>query len=237
MGTEIKTIKKAGLMPTTSHIEMFSATLEQYGLGPGSHRLHTILLRFNDMATIQSEFFMCRQTPMYNIAKYLAQHPLSIRDKYSLCMCPISMDSKGSMEMLKRFSTKLAAGEVSGLKHRALPRKPKSFEDLSRLCSIFSELDVFLWLQKKFPPGNVMEEQTALARKEEAIKLINRSLKRTDKLKLVHCYVQRDLRLREEWHDQRGESDWNEEEADESVYSMDDEAHFESGWNRGVHDI
>lgn len=237
MGTEIKTIKKAGLMPTTSHIEMFSATLEQYGLGPGSHRLHTILLRFNDMATIQSEFFMCRQTPMYNIAKYLAQHPLSIRDKYSLCMCPISMDSKGSMEMLKRFSAKLAAGEVSGLKHRALPRKPKSFEDLSRLCSIFSELDVFLWLQKKFPPGNVMEEQTALARKEEAIKLINRSLKRTDKLKLVHCYVQRDLRLREEWHDQRGESDWNEEEADESVYSMDDEAHFESGWNRGVHDI
>jgi ATP-dependent RNA helicase SUPV3L1/SUV3 len=64
MGTEIKTIKKAGLMPTTSHIEMFSATLEQYGLGPGSHRLHTILLRFNDMATIQSEFFMCRQTPV-----------------------------------------------------------------------------------------------------------------------------------------------------------------------------
>jgi hypothetical protein len=188
-------------------------------------------------SSIDLTFSLLRSLKMYNIAKYLAQHPLSIRDKYSLCMCPISMDSKGSMEMLKRFSTKLAAGEVSGLKHRALPRKPKSFEDLSRLCSIFSELDVFLWLQKKFPPGNVMEEQTALARKEEAIKLINRSLKRTDKLKLVHCYVQRDLRLREEWHDQRGESDWNEEEADESVYSMDDEAHFESGWNRGVHDI
>ena len=71
------------------------------------------------------------------------------------------------METLKRFASKLAAGEVSGLKRSSFPRRPKSFEDLSLLCSIFSQLDVFLWLQKKFPPGNVMEEQTALPEQVE----------------------------------------------------------------------
>ena len=64
MTTEISSIPKAGLMPLTRHIEMFSEALAQSSMSASSSKLHTILLRFNDMATIQSDFFMCRQTPV-----------------------------------------------------------------------------------------------------------------------------------------------------------------------------
>ena len=64
MSTEISSIPKAGLLPTTKHIEIFCEALAQYGLEKEGLKLHTVLLRFNDMATIQSDFFMGRQTPV-----------------------------------------------------------------------------------------------------------------------------------------------------------------------------
>jgi hypothetical protein len=89
------------------------------------------------------------------------------------------------MEVLMRFATKLASGEVSGLTRSMMPRRPSSFDDLSRLCSVFSELELFLWLQKKFPPGNIMEEQAAIARKEDAIQLIGQTLAEVSR----HVYI------------------------------------------------
>jgi hypothetical protein len=91
-------------------------------------------------------------------------------------MCPVTVNSKESIEVLMRFATKLASEEVSGLTRSMMPRRPSSFDDLSRLCRVFSELELFLWLQKKFPPGNIMEEQAAITRKEDAIQLIRQAL-------------------------------------------------------------
>jgi hypothetical protein len=114
MATEIEPVQKAGLLPTASHIEEFSGALDNYGLGHGVNNLHTILHQFDAMATVKSGFFLCRQTPMYAIAKDLEKHALSIRDKYTLCMCPVVINSEKSMDVLKRFAEKLARGEVSG---------------------------------------------------------------------------------------------------------------------------
>jgi hypothetical protein len=47
-----------------------------------------------------------------------------------------------------------------------------------------------------------MEEQAALARKEQTITYIGESLANTHKLKLDHCYIKRDMRLREQWEPQ-----------------------------------
>jgi hypothetical protein len=91
-------------------------------------------------------------------------------------MCPVIINSDKSMGVLKRFAAKLATGEVSGLTHSMIPRPPRSFADLSRLCGIYNELELFLWLQKKFPPGNIMEQQAALTRKELAIQFIGEGL-------------------------------------------------------------
>jgi Mitochondrial degradasome RNA helicase subunit C terminal len=80
------------------------------------------------------------------------------------------------MDVLKRFAAKKAAGQHSGLTKNMIPKAAKSFEDLARLCGIFSELELFLWLQRKFPPGNMMEQQAANVLRERAIQFISTGL-------------------------------------------------------------
>lgn len=91
-------------------------------------------------------------------------------------MAPVTLNSPQSMAVLKRFATKLAAGQVAGLTHSMIPKPAQSFEQLARLCSMFNELELFLWLQYKFPPGNMMEQLTAQQRKEQAMKYISEGL-------------------------------------------------------------
>ena len=80
------------------------------------------------------------------------------------------------MDVVKRFAAKKASGQHSGLTKNMIPKAAKTFEDLARLCSIFSELELFLWLQRKFPPGNMMEQQAANVLRERAIQLISTGL-------------------------------------------------------------
>lgn len=103
--------------------------------------------------------------------------PLKLQpDKYTLCMCPVVLHSAESMGVLKRFAQKMAVGQVAGLTHSMIPRPAQTFDHLSRLCAIFNELELFMWLQHKFPPGNMMEQLAAQARKEKAIEYIAEGL-------------------------------------------------------------
>ena len=206
--TDIEPIQRAGLLPTASHFETFNATLEEYGKSAVRSSMYTTLRHFGEMASIKNDYFLCRQTDMYEIAKAIDEYPIPIKDKYALCMCPVSTKNKKSMDVLKQFAKKMSAGEVSGLKNRIIPRKPKNFDDLAQLCGIFSDLDLFLWLQNKFPPGNVIEQKNASALKETAIRLIGEALEQTGTLRLKHCYISRDKQVRNIWrnHHKRKQS-------------------------------
>ena len=81
----------------------------------------------------------------------------------------------------------------------AIPKPAGSFDELSHLCSIHSQLELFLWLQYKFPGSNVMEQQSALALKERTISLISKGLAKSENLSLNHCYIKRDRSIRAEW--------------------------------------
>jgi hypothetical protein len=110
-----------------------------------------------------------------------------------------------------------------------VPRKAKSFDDLSYLCGIYSDADLFLWLQFKFPPGNAVEQQAALARKERTLEFINEALANTEDLKLNHCYIRHATRNRNEWEaDNRMVDDKEDDESGvddqyEEEFSDDDE--------------
>lgn len=199
MATEIEPIQRAGLLPTASHFETFEETLQEYGKETTKNSMYTILRQFGEMASLRNDYFLCRQTPMHLIAKSIDEYPLTVREKYALCMCPVSTQNGKSMDVLKRFAAKLSAGEGSGLPNRMILRQPKTFEDLAQLCGMFSDLDLFLWLQNKFPPGNYIEKQNAAALKENAIRMIGEALERTGTLKLRHCYLARDQQVRATW--------------------------------------
>ena len=67
METEIEPIKKAGLIPTPSHIEQFTAHLERYDTK--EMELYQTLRKFSDMATLQGDFFMCKKNQMQIVSK------------------------------------------------------------------------------------------------------------------------------------------------------------------------
>lgn len=80
------------------------------------------------------------------------------------------------MDIVRRFASKKALGQSSGLTNNMIPKPPKTFTDLARLCLIFGELELFLWLQRKFPPGNMIEQQAANAMRDRAIQYISDGL-------------------------------------------------------------
>ena len=91
-----------------------------------------------------------------------------------------------------------------------------AFDDLSYLCNIYADSDIFLWLQNKFPPANAVEQQAAVSRKERTMHFINEALAKTDRLRLNHCYVKADARKRSAWEAEHGLSS--------SLPPLDDEA-------------
>jgi hypothetical protein len=94
-----------------------------------------------------------------------------------VCQSPVtSHKDPTTMDIVRRFASKKALGQSSGLTNNMIPKPPKTFTDLARLCLIFGELELFLWLQRKFPPGNMIEQQAANAMRDRAIQYISDGL-------------------------------------------------------------
>jgi ATP-dependent RNA helicase SUPV3L1/SUV3 len=220
--SDIPQIKKAALLPTSSHIEVFREGLEAYGVGEDMFDLHKILRQFSVMATVKGDFFLGRQSEMQMIAKSLQGIPLSLKDAYTLCQSP---SSESSTLLLQSFAQKLARGEISGLPSRSVAKPAKSFDDLSYLCNLYVDADLFLWLQFKFPPSNAIEHQAALARKESALHFVNAALANTDKLTLQHDYIRTALRHRKTWEAENPMVNNNSPFSDETHDEEDDEAY------------
>ena len=90
-----------------------------------------------------------------------------------VCMSPVSSyKDTTTIDIVRRFAAKKAKGQSSGLTKNMIPKPPKTFSDLAQLCVIFNELELFLWLQRKFPPGNMIEQQAANSMRERAIQYI-----------------------------------------------------------------
>lgn len=189
METEIETIQKVGLLPTAGHIEEFSNALEKYGIGHGVNSLHKVLHQFSDMATVKSDFFLCRQTSMYTIAKYLEKRTLSIRDKYTLCMCPVIINSDQSLDVLKRFAEKLSQGGVSGL-----TRSMVSFDaDLKNECNLEAPTHL-LFLSHHALPRRRVGQRTLMTCPDYAVSTTNSS---------SSCGCKRSFRLAILWRSKR----------------------------------
>lgn len=153
---------------------------------------------------------------MYLISKWLANIPLEISDKYQFCMAPVATNNPKGKDVIVSYAQKLAAGEVAGLTRGGIMKRAESFIELANLCGIYSEVELFIWLQNKFPPINLMEQQAALARKENAASFINLGLQEAEKLKLDHCYIKRDANLRARWMQVQQESGDDTEMDDDS---------------------
>ena len=226
LSSEIEPLRKAALVPTESHIELFANAIHAYTLsnanesdGNSQPDLHEILRQFSAMATVKGDFFLGRQNEMATIAKRLKNIPIRLSDAYTMCLSPTT---DTSLKLLEAFAIKVSQGEVFGLPSRPVPKKAKSFDDLSHLCNIYADVDMFMWLQFKFPPANAVELAAALARKERTMEYINAALLITEQLRLNHCYLETSNRHRSVWETENGRPD-NNSGIDDFV---DDDDHY-----------
>ena len=74
----------------------------------------------------------------------------------------------------------------------------------------------------------MVEQAAALATKERLIEMIGLGLSTADKLKLDHCYVRRDQRIRNIW---REEQDADDDDGDVFTSESNDD------WNKGTVDM
>lgn len=224
LGSNISDVEKAGILPTAAHVEKFGEALQEYsydtatgnaGESTATH-LHTLLQQFSDVAVVKGDYKLCRQSDMHVVATWLKDIPLAIVDKYTFCMAPVSTQNPNAREVLVKFGQKMASGEVPGLIRSGALRRATNFDDMAHLCRIYSEVELFIWLQNKFPPVNLMEQQAALVKKDHVASLITLGLSEAEKLKLRHCYVERDATVRQIWTQKR------EKPADRFEYYDDD---------------
>ncbi|KAL3792854.1 hypothetical protein HJC23_004779 [Cyclotella cryptica] len=210
MTKDIAPIRKAGLIPTASHIAMFDDLLREYG-AQKQMSLNETLRKFSEMATVQGDFFLCRKRGLEIVSKWLKDVEMSTSAKFMLCMSPVKESCARSKAVLLRYVEKLSIGKVPGIHRSMRPKEPTSFSNLAELCSVYHELDLFLWLLKKLPSSNAVEEVRAHALKEETIEKINRGLARADRLSLDrYDYLSRDNSLRSIWSKSMRESKTNQ---------------------------
>lgn len=218
------------MVPTPSHIQTFDDILKQYDLNR-SNSLHKTLKKFSDMATVQGDFFICRKQASLKISeKFISDLPyfisvltlsqtleavsswlkdvegMTTAEKFNLCMSPVKENCSRSKGVLMRYVEKHSAGKSPGIHRSMCPREAKTFHGLSELCSVYQELDLFLWLQTKLP-SNAVESARAQKLREDTMEMINKALINSDKLSLEKFdYVYKDNRWRKLWAQNRRES-------------------------------
>lgn len=128
---------------------------------------------------------------------------MTTSEKFSLCVSPVKESCNRSKAVLMRYVDKHSIGKVPGVHRSMKPREAKTFHGLSELCSIYQELDLFLWLQDKLP-SNAVEAARALKMKEDTMSLINKALTHSDGLSLEkYDYVVKDSNWRKIWAQSR----------------------------------
>merc|ERR1711957_637042 len=197
MGTEIKPLRKAGIIPTSSHIAVFNQHLVEHRSSAKKIGLHQTLQKFSEMATLKGDFFLCREKSMEVVSLWLKDINMSPAEKFVICMSPVNGNCSKSKNLLMRYLEKYTNSEVPGLSHQMQPKAAESLDHLSNLCSVHHQLELFLWLHNKFP-SNIVEAHRAVTLIDRTTEMINNGLLKADKLSLNHDYVYSDARRKKE---------------------------------------
>ena len=179
------------------------------------NNLHHVLMCFGELASVEGDYFLGKSESMIKIAKLVADLDLTIRQKYLLCISPTMVSNRRSLNALRRYAWHISTQSGPLKLHDSsslVPSPAESFDDLTNLCTIVNELDVFSWLLRRFinqdltdttttcnelqQQEQLEEEEFALQLKEEAVQYINEALLEPDSLKLTHNYTESDRRTR-----------------------------------------
>ncbi|KAG2212298.1 hypothetical protein INT47_001657 [Mucor saturninus] len=188
-------LEMAGLQPTVDILELFALQM------PGE-KFSGLLQKFEDMASLNGDYFLCNYRDQKAIAEKLEHIKLPLRDLYQFVTAPVSTRNEKSMDVIETLAKKFSESEICTLDDViTLPNvTPTSPEGLMSLENNHKNIMLYMWLSLRYPetftstPEHSFETKTrcevmiddvlknsGFAKKKRGIKNNNKKVKKDSK--------------------------------------------------------
>ncbi|KAH6561370.1 hypothetical protein BASA50_002622 [Batrachochytrium salamandrivorans] len=194
-------IMSAGITPSVEQVEQFSSSLP-------NDTLVTLLDKFEDLARLDGNYFMCNLSSHRSIAQLIQQIPLSIRDRYHFVQSPCNADEPIMRAAMVKFARAHSMGVELSLSE-VMPSNDNFKASYDSPTVALNALEVkhrttilYLWLSQRFPT-TFTEQDQAVAQKTLLEEQINTAL---HALRPVHFTPQahrREMFEEERWADSK----------------------------------
>ncbi|KAI8846987.1 P-loop containing nucleoside triphosphate hydrolase protein [Chytridium lagenaria] len=179
-------LESAGLYPKLEQIEAFAKELP-------NESLSGLLDKFEDLARLDGDFFLCNLESQKRIADLIEPLNLTLRDKYTLVSAPANVEDPFMSSIALRFARDLSAGNECSIRNIVhLPAQPPpTSEALRDLEGTHKAIILYLWLSFRFPTV-FTQTDIAMYLKERTETLINTSLSQLHSMKKKYRQVLED---------------------------------------------
>ncbi|CAK5084603.1 unnamed protein product [Meloidogyne enterolobii] len=149
MNEPIQPIAQAGISPSFEAIELFSLHLPHCSLSQ-------LLDIFASISSVSEDYFSCSHARIREMAILIEHIPLSLRDRYTFCLCPINSSGSSFLStayimIVKKYSEGNAI-TIQFIKHLVMGemRLADNLERLRTLGDVYDILYAYLWLSYRF---------------------------------------------------------------------------------------
>ena len=146
LSTEVKSIKTAGVLPLSHHIEVFAAQF------PSDWRFSQVLSELEQYVRTSGLFHLCSFKEQIEASKLFDDiEGLTVADRMVFIMAPIGRDprTQSAIHRMARCVADNSNGSILGIREmdlEALDTNPTTILDLQRLEVLHKALIVYLWL-------------------------------------------------------------------------------------------
>ncbi|KAI9473859.1 MAG: P-loop containing nucleoside triphosphate hydrolase protein [Benjaminiella poitrasii] len=135
-------LELAGLQPTVEILELFALQMPD-------EKFSGLLQKFEDLASLNGDYFLCNYKDQKTIADYIEHIKLPLRDRYQFVTAPTNIRTKSSVEMIQKLAKKFSKNETCALDDVIeLPTTtPKSPDDLINLENNHKNIILYMWLR------------------------------------------------------------------------------------------
>ncbi|KAI9355226.1 P-loop containing nucleoside triphosphate hydrolase protein [Pilaira anomala] len=171
-------LEMAGLQPTVDILELFALQMP-------NEKFSGLLQKFEDMASLNGDYFLCNYRDQKIIADKLEDIKLPLRDLYQFVTAPVSTRNIPSMDVIEILAKKLSRSETCVLDDVIqLPNvTPVTTDGLSELENSHKNIMLYMWLSLRYPETFTSTQEHTLETKIRCEVMIDDALKYSSSVK------------------------------------------------------
>ncbi|CAO3622400.1 unnamed protein product [Mucor fragilis] len=134
-------LEMAGLQPTVDILELFALQLPD-------EKFSGLLQKFEDLASLNGDYFLCNFKDQKAIADKLEHIKLPLKDRYQFVTAPVNIRTDTSMEMIERLAKTFSENKTCTLNDVIeLPNVLAPESALENLESSHRNIMLYMWLR------------------------------------------------------------------------------------------